>query len=72
MIVFAPDAPKHVITSSPTSTAGTVQRMHRQMADYNRLGIGIRYTAFPRAGVGSPTYEKMVSVWCADRISTPR
>ena len=24
-----------------------------------------RYTAFPRAGVGSNTWDKMVSVWCA-------
>lgn len=66
MIVFAPDAPKHTITVFTDVDCGYCARMHRQMDDYNRLGIGIRYTAFPRAGVGSPTYDKMVSVWCAD------
>ena len=66
MIVFAPDAPKHTITVFTDVDCGYCARMHRQMADYNRLGIGIRYTAFPRAGVGSPTWEKMVSVWCAE------
>ena len=66
MIVFAPDAPKHVITVFTDVDCGYCARMHSQMADYNRLGIGIRYTAFPRAGIGSATYEKMVSVWCAE------
>jgi thiol:disulfide interchange protein DsbC len=25
----------------------------------------VRYLAYPRAGVGSPSYDKAVSVWCA-------
>lgn len=66
MIVFAPYAAKHTITVFTDVDCPYCARMHRQMADYNRLGIAIRYTAFPRAGVGSPTWEKMVSVWCAD------
>ena len=65
MIVFEPDAVKHTITVFTDVDCGYCARMHRQMADYNRLGIKIRYTAFPRAGVGSDTYDKMVSVWCA-------
>jgi thiol:disulfide interchange protein DsbC len=36
------------------------------MAEYNAEGIAIRYMAFPRAGVGSHSYEKYVSVWCSD------
>ena len=66
MIVFAPGAVKHTITVFTDVDCPYCARMHRQMADYNRLGIAIRYTAFPRAGIGSPTYEKMVSVWCAE------
>ena len=66
MIVFAPDAVKHTITVFTDVDCPYCARMHAQMADYNRLGIGIRYTAFPRAGAGSHTWEKMVSVWCAD------
>ena len=65
MIVFEPDAVKHTITVFTDVDCGYCARLHRQMADYNRLGIRIRYTAFPRAGVGSDTYDKMVSVWCA-------
>ena len=65
MIVFAPDTVKHTVTVFTDVDCGYCARLHRQMADYNRLGIRIRYTAFPRAGIGSPTYDKMVSVWCA-------
>ena len=65
MVVFEPDTVKHTITVFTDVDCGYCARLHRQMADYNRLGIRIRYTAFPRAGVGSDTWDKMVSVWCA-------
>ena len=69
MIVFAPDKVKHTVTVFTDVDCPYCVKLHRQMADYNRLGIKIRYTAFPRAGIPSPTYDKTVSVWCA---SDPR
>lgn len=45
---------------------GFCRRMHDQMAGYEEAGIKIHYMAYPRAGVGSPTYDKLVSVWCAE------
>ncbi|MCY4220257.1 MAG: DsbC family protein [Thiotrichales bacterium] len=65
MVVFAPSTAKHTITVFTDIDCGYCQLMHQQIADYNRLGIEIRYTAFPRAGIGSDTYDRMVSVWCA-------
>lgn len=65
MIVFAPDTVKHTVTVFTDVDCPYCARMHQQMADYNGLGIEVRYAAFPRAGVSSPTYDKMVSVWCA-------
>ena len=65
MIVFAPDEVKHTVTVFTDVDCPYCVKLHRQMADYNRLGIKIRYTAFPRAGIPSPTYDKTVSVWCA-------
>ncbi len=41
-------------------------RLHRDMDAYNAAGITIRYMAFPRAGIGSPSYKKAVNVWCSD------
>lgn len=45
---------------------GFCRRMHESVEEYAREGITIHYVAYPRAGVGSSTYDKLVSVWCAD------
>ncbi len=45
---------------------GYCRRLHEQVDEYAAAGIRINYMAFPRSGIGSPTYNKMVSVWCAD------
>jgi len=66
MIVFAPRQVKHSVTVFTDVDCPYCQKMHREMEGYLEEGIEIRYTAFPRAGVGSRTYDEMVSVWCAD------
>ena len=66
MIIFAPETAKYSVTVFTDIECGYCRRLHQQMAEYNRLGITIRYLAFPRAGVPSDTYNQMVSVWCAD------
>ena len=65
MIVFTPQTVKHTVTIFTDVDCPYCAKLHREMADYNQLGIKVQYTAFPRAGIGSPTYDKMVSVWCA-------
>ena len=45
---------------------GYCRKFHSEMAEINRRGIEVQYLAFPRAGLGSADYRKMVSVWCAD------
>ena len=42
------------------------QKLHQEVPDLNRIGIDVRYMAFPRAGVGSDSYKKIASAWCAD------
>ncbi|MDX9741135.1 MAG: DsbC family protein [Gammaproteobacteria bacterium] len=67
LIVFAPEGEsKHVLHVFTDVDCTYCRRMHADIADYNRLGIEVRYLAFPRAGVDSPLYDKMVSVWCAE------
>lgn len=66
MIVFAPPKADYTVTVFTDIECGYCRRLHQQMEQYNRLGIAIRYLAFPRAGVPSGTYDQMVSVWCAD------
>ena len=66
MIVFAPGAVQHTVTVFTDVDCGYCARLHRQMPAYNALGVAVRYVAFPRAGLSSPSYEKTVSVWCSD------
>lgn len=44
---------------------GVCRRLHDQIAQYNAQGIAVDYLLYPRAGIGSPSYDKAVSVWCA-------
>jgi thiol:disulfide interchange protein DsbC len=64
-IRYAPAQAKHTVTVFTDIDCGYCRKMHQQMADYNKLGIAIEYLFFPRAGVGSESFDKAVSVWCA-------
>ena len=47
------------------------QKFHSEIAGYNQLGIEVRYLAYPRAGIPSDSYNKLVTAWCAkDRQTT--
>jgi thiol:disulfide interchange protein DsbC len=65
MVIFSPKKVKYTITAFTDIDCGYCRKMHKQMADYNKLGIEFRYLAYPRSGVGSPSYLKALSVWCA-------
>ena len=65
MVIFAPKNPKTHITVFTDTDCGYCQLLHKEVAELNRQGVEVRYVAYPRAGVGSPTYETLVSVWCA-------
>jgi thiol:disulfide interchange protein DsbC len=41
------------------------QKLHLEVPKLNEMGIEVRYLAYPRAGIGSPSYDKIVSAWCA-------
>lgn len=64
-ITFAPEEPKYDLMVFTDIDCGYCRKLHAQMAEYNEQGIAIHYMAFPRAGIGSPSYDKAVSVWCA-------
>lgn len=65
-IVFAPaGATKHTVVVVTDVECGYCRKFHTDIAEYNKRGIRVEYLAFPRAGIGSPDYRKMVAVWCA-------
>ena len=64
MIVFPAKDARHTITVFTDIDCGYCRKLHDEIAQYNDKGITVRYLAFPRAGVGSASYNKAVSVWC--------
>lgn len=68
-IVFAPvGIRKHSVSVFTDIECGYCQKLHSEIAEYNKLGIAIEYLAFPRAGLASQDALAMESVWCsADR-----
>lgn len=66
MVVFSPKQPKTHITVFTDTDCPYCQKLHQEVAELNRLGIEVRYTAFPRQGLGSPGYQELVNVWCAE------
>lgn len=66
-IVFSPAGkPKHTVVVLTDIECGYCRKFHSEIAEYNKRGIEVEYIAFPRAGIGSADYKKMVAVWCAD------
>jgi thiol:disulfide interchange protein DsbC len=45
---------------------GYCRKLHNQIEEYNNLGITINYAAFPRSGLGTDSFTKMVNAWCSD------
>ncbi|MBX3701154.1 MAG: DsbC family protein [Dokdonella sp.] len=71
-IVFAPAGkPQYKITVFTDIDCGYCRKLHSQIAEYNKRGIEVDYLFFPRSGVGTESWDKAVSVWCAkDRKAT--
>ena len=67
MIVFAPKTKaRHVVTVFTDVDCAYCRKLHSQIDKYNKLGIEIRYLAWPRTPPGTPSFKKSESVWCAD------
>ncbi|MGD2006413.1 MAG: thioredoxin fold domain-containing protein [Pseudomonadales bacterium] len=66
IISFAPTGEtKKVVYAFTDIDCGYCRKLHDEVQDYTDLGIEIRYLAFPRAGVGSASFQKYVSAFCA-------
>lgn len=66
MVVFSPENPKKTVTVFTDFDCTYCRKLHLEVPELNELGIAVRYLAYPRAGISSPSYDKMVSAWCAD------
>jgi len=66
MAIFpAQGQPKAVITVFTDVDCGFCRKLHLEVPQMNKMGVEVRYLAYPRAGVGSPGYDKLVTAWCS-------
>lgn len=66
MVVFPAQNTKGKITVFTDVDCGFCQKLHNEVPALNQAGIEVRYLAWPRQGLSGPTYNTMVSIWCAD------
>jgi thiol:disulfide interchange protein DsbC len=65
MIIFSPPVVKHTITVFTDVDCAYCRKLHGEIAQLNKLGIRVRYLAYPRSGPGSEDWHKMEAVWCS-------
>jgi len=66
MIIFTPDEVKATITVFTDVDCTYCRALHGEIDDLMDLGIEVRYMAYPRGGMEAGSYDKMISVWCAE------
>lgn len=66
-ILFAPkDVPtKYTVTVFTDIDCGYCRKLHEHIAEYNAVGIAVRYLFFPRSGPDTDSFYKAEKVWCA-------
>ena len=68
MVIFAPRQAKDVkytVTVFTDMDCAYCRALHKQIDEYNKLGIRVRYVAFPRSGPATPSWTRAEQVWCA-------
>ena len=66
LISFKSKNEKYSVTIFTDVDCGYCRKLHNQIEEYNKLGITINYAAFPRSGLGTDSFTKMVNAWCSD------
>jgi thiol:disulfide interchange protein DsbC len=64
-IVFGSASAKHTITVFTDVECGYCRKLHSEIDQLNKLGVRVRYLAYPRSGPGSEDWRKMEQVWCS-------
>jgi thiol:disulfide interchange protein DsbC len=65
MIVYRPANVKAVVTIFTDLQCGYCKKLHREIPKLIDLGIELHYMVYPRHGIGSSSYNTMVSIWCS-------
>ncbi len=70
MIVYRAPNEKYVVNIFTDIDCQYCRKLHSEMQSYLDAGITVRYLAFPRTGMGTPSANKAIQVWCSDNKQT--
>lgn len=65
MIIFGDKKLKHTVTVFTDIDCGYCRKLHNEVKKYNKHDVRVRYLAYPRAGIGSASFNKADAVWCS-------
>lgn len=63
MIIYPATNEKYIVTVFMDTSCHYCHLLFEKVPEYNKLGITIRFVAFPRNGLESKTAQQMESVW---------
>ena len=65
-ISFKSEDEKYRVIIFTDVDCGYCRKFHNEIKDFNNLGITVDYVAFPRSGLNSDSYNKIVTAWCSN------
>jgi thiol:disulfide interchange protein DsbC len=65
MLIYGANDARHTVTVFTDVDCPWCRKLHSQIADYNKLGIRVRYLFYPRTGPDTESWYKAEAVWCA-------
>ncbi|MEM7251981.1 MAG: DsbC family protein [Pseudomonadota bacterium] len=67
LVIYEPKTNvRHTVTVFTDVDCPYCSRFHREVPQLLESGVRVRYAAFPRGGIPSANYDRMVAVWCAE------
>ena len=65
-IIYKAADEKYIINVFTDVDCPYCQKLHKDVDALNKLGVTMKYLAFPRTGVNTKSYYRSVAIWCAD------
>lgn len=65
MVIFGPRNARHTVTVFTDIDCTFCRKLHAEIAQYNELGIRVRYLFYPRSGPDTESWSKAEAVWCS-------
>jgi len=64
-IKFKSNNEESVLTVFTDVECSYCRKFHSEIDEYLKNGVSINYLAFPRSGIDSSSFDKMVAAWCS-------